>query len=365
MSSSFGPQLPPHLSKRKRSPEDDDSAPSPPAKSSKATNPHEIDLGNSSDDDVYGPSAPAPARDSREPQKPSIGPTMLTDAAKNADEIDLSDSDSDTGPAPAMGPSIPSEPSASKTATQQTIGPSMPPLESNSAETTSESPAPAPKRTYGPSLPPSFSERPNSPPADADSDSDSDSEYGPALPSASRRPAQPLPEAIPDAPSKRDEWMLAPPTSTGPRPPDPTKLKNRSFRTGPAAARPQSSGVPSVWTETAAEKLSRLENQVLGRDSGPIPSSSTPSKDDTEQRRKIEQYTSQTRGKSLYEEKREAMKAGADRRKGEAEEDDPSKRPFDREKDMALGGRLGAAQKREFLNKAANFGDRFSKGSFL
>lgn len=121
----------------------------------------------------------------------------------------------------------------------------------------------------------------------------------------------------------------------------------------------------SIWTETAAEKLSRLQNQVLGRGADPTPSNPGPSKEDAEQRRRIEEYNSQTRGKSLYEEKKEAKKAGTARRKGEEEEDDPSKRPFDREKDMALGGQLGAAQKREFMSKAANFGDRFSKGSFL
>lgn len=335
-----GPQLPPHLAKRKRSPEDDGS---PPTKTPKATNPNEIDLDDSSDDG-HGPSAPPPARASPGPQNPPIGPAMPPARAKNADEIDLSESDSDTGPAPAMGPGISrSEPSTQPA--RKPAGPSMPP---------NPSPDPAPKRTYGPSLPPP-SDRPASP-----SSSDSDSDYGPALPSTSRRPAHPLPEATPTAPSKRDNWMLAPPTPTGPRAPDPTKLKARSFRSGPGAATPQPSGVPSIWTETPEEKLARLQDAVLGRGADPAPPPAA--KDDEEQRRRVEAFTEQTRGKSLYEERKEARKVG---RKKEEEEDDPSARPFDREKDMALGGKLGAAQKKEFVGKAAHFGDRFSKGSFL
>jgi len=47
------------------------------------------------------------------------------------------------------------------------------------------------------------------------------------------------------------------------------------------------------------------------------------------------------------------------------EDDDPSKRGFDREKDMALGGRLGNGQKKEMLAKAADFGSRFQKGRYL
>ena len=46
-------------------------------------------------------------------------------------------------------------------------------------------------------------------------------------------------------------------------------------------------------------------------------------------------------------------------------EDDPSKRGFDREKDMALGGRVGHVQKRDMLAKAADFGSRFQKGRYL
>ncbi|KAF3357440.1 1-phosphatidylinositol-4,5-bisphosphate phosphodiesterase gamma-2 [Verticillium dahliae VDG1] len=69
-------------------------------------------------------------------------------------------------------------------------------------------------------------------------------------------------------------------------------------------------------------------------------------------------------GKSLYETHATARKEGG-RRKDDEEEDDPSARAFDREKDMALGGRINSTQRRELLGKAKDFGGRFQKGSFL
>jgi hypothetical protein len=53
------------------------------------------------------------------------------------------------------------------------------------------------------------------------------------------------------------------------------------------------------------------------------------------------------------------------KKKGKEEEDDPSKRAFDKEKDMGLGRKISHAQRREMMNKAADFGSRFSKGKFL
>jgi len=46
-------------------------------------------------------------------------------------------------------------------------------------------------------------------------------------------------------------------------------------------------------------------------------------------------------------------------------EDDPSQRAFDYEKDMGGATKIGHAQRREILNKASEFGSRFSKGSYL
>ncbi len=50
---------------------------------------------------------------------------------------------------------------------------------------------------------------------------------------------------------------------------------------------------------------------------------------------------------------------------GPEAEDDPSKRAFDREKDMSTGMRIGHAQRKDLLEKAAGFSSKFSGGSYL
>ncbi|KAI8684710.1 DUF3752 domain-containing protein [Fusarium keratoplasticum] len=308
--SSIGPQLPPHLSKRKRTPERDASPPSKHRRSeSPAKNKDEIDLDDSDDD--YGPSAPAP-------QKASIGPSL---PPSNKDEIDLdSGSDSDTGPAP-------------------------------------------PKRTVGPAPPPAdLSTRPDTGP---DSDSDSEDDYGPALPGASNAnkptigPQLPAAEPAP----QRDSWMLAPPSASGYSERDPTKMRNRKFASKPASSSGPST-VSSIWTETPEEKLKRLQDSVLGRGDKTVETDpkAALAKDEEERNRKISANIEAQRGKSLYAEHQ--ARREKDGEKAE-EEDDPSKRGFDREKDMAIGGKIGTAQRRELMNKAANFGGRFQKGSYL
>lgn len=44
---------------------------------------------------------------------------------------------------------------------------------------------------------------------------------------------------------------------------------------------------------------------------------------------------------------------------------DDQVRTFDRETDMALASRLSDAQRQEVLDKASEFGSRFTKGNFL
>ncbi|RGP70311.1 hypothetical protein FLONG3_7489 [Fusarium longipes] len=308
--SSIGPQLPAHLSKRKRTSEDEASNTSKHRRSeSPAKNTDEIDLEDSDDD--YGPSAPMPP-------KASIGPALPT---SNKDEIDLeSGSESDTGPAP-------------------------------------------PKPTVGPAPPPAdITQRPASSP---DSDSDSEDDYGPALPGASNAnkrtigPQLPVAEAAP----QRDSWMLAPPTASGYSERDPTKMRNRKFASKPASSSGPSA-VSAIWTETPEEKLKRLQDSVLGRadKSADAEHKGGKSREEEERNRKIAANIESQRGQSLY-----AEHQGRREKSGQKveEEDDPSKRGFDREKDMALGGKIGTAQRRELMNKAADFGGRFQKGSFL
>lgn len=352
--SSVGPQLPPHLAKRKRSVDDEDEPHSPPHKIQAATaprtlgpalphtqNPDELDMGESSEDD-YGPSlGPAKAPG---PPKRVLGPAPPPTA--NPDELDLSESEDDYGP---------SKPST-------------------------KTPTP-PKRVLGPAPPPaSLSERPTHA-ADDDSSSDDD-DYGPSLPPAPgsaaeaallRQQAEERSEArtAAQAPAKaqRAEWMLAPPSDsdwTGRI--DPTKLKNRKFASGKGSKAPaEKSGVSAIWTETPEQKRQRLEDEVLGRkDAATSSRSSAPKpagldREEAATARRIREYNEKNRSKSLYAER----EAAQEREGTKVEEDDPSKRGFDREKDMALGGRLGHGQKKEMLAKAADFGSRFQKGRYL
>ncbi|CAI4218565.1 unnamed protein product [Parascedosporium putredinis] len=308
----------------------------------KGANNDEIDLGDESSDDDggYGPVAPKVPSQGASAAGPAIGPSMPPSSTHNADEIDLDDDDVGPLQPPPVDANTISPPSH-----KRSVGPTMRPRVNQYRQNTPLSfwpgvwprSPPRPQAHLWPFSPPVSSSaqttRPNpSPDSDADSDSDSD-DYGPALPSAatSSRPAYTsrMPQEAAPEPTKRDEWMLAPPSASDRREQDPTKLKNRSFRSGPSAA-----------TSANAQKLGL---QAFGR--------------------RLPKKNLRACRIRLYEERQEAKKRG--KMKPQDEEDDPSKRPFDREKDMAIGGNLGAAKKRELLNKSSNFGDRFQKGSYL
>lgn len=317
--SSIGPQLPPHLTKRKRTPEDDgqDQPTSPPTKNIRvAPNQDELDVDDSSSDD-YGPRAPQPAP----------GP-LVPPSSNNTNEINLDDdsgSESDVGPRPP----------------------------------------PPPPKTAGQSLPSVVPTQPA--PVSSDDSSDED-DYGPSLPTAATRPQ--IGPSMPPAPSddtpQRDSWMLAPPTSSGYTERDPTRIKARKFASK-SSSQPAGTQAASIWTETPEEKLQRLHDSVLGR-SGPGDAGAgdnldaARAREEEERNRKIAASVEAKRGKSLMDEHGVKRKQqGAEKE----EEDDPSKRAFDREKDMALGGKIGSAKRKELLNKAADFGGRFQKGSYL
>ncbi|KAL2016365.1 hypothetical protein VTK56DRAFT_3823 [Thermocarpiscus australiensis] len=388
---SIGPQLPPHLQKRKRTPEDDAEPTSPPAKASRRDNEDEIPLDDDSDDGL-GPSAPRPTNtnvnDDGTPRPPPvIGPSphrQIVDSAASAP----ADRKRTVGPAlpPSAAPTNEDEIPLGGDSDDGPAGPAPPP-------TTAGPAASPPKRVIGPAPPPAdLSERPTTGP-DSDSSSDDDDDWGPALPTASGgRNSTATPnsalnlasaqEPQPAAP-KRDDWMLAPPTSSGYRAPDPTKLRNRKFASGPRAAAAESKpgGVSAIWTETPEEKARRLANAVLGREGPDAPWQSVgaarPSRPETASSNskvdeaRVRSYTEQTRGRSLVKEHQAARSAGKASKgdkwgsKPDEEEDDPSKRAFDWEKDMKIGGRISSSQRRELLNRAANLGGRFQKGSYL
>ncbi|PLN83296.1 hypothetical protein BDW42DRAFT_192394 [Aspergillus taichungensis] len=243
-------------------------------------------------------------------------------------------------------------------------------------------------RVIGPSLPP-----PQASNDDSNSDSDSsddDDDFGPTLPplegsvdtSAAAQVATATAlanaekEAREQAAAKpqRDEWMLLPPESSdwGSRV-DPTKLRNRKFQSGKGAGSGGGGkgGVDVSWTETPEEKLKRLQDSILGVaapgegrgvEGGGSGSGEQGGRSSEVMRERVERYNEAKR-KDIAAENEKERKAREEKKK--EEDDDPSSRAFDREKDMALSSRITASQRREMINKAGDFGSRFTKGRFL
>ncbi|KAI5780741.1 hypothetical protein DFH27DRAFT_338172 [Peziza echinospora] len=255
------------------------------------------------------------------------------------------------------------------------IGPTMP------QEPESTTPEKRP-RIQGPAPPPApLDERPDNDPETSD---DSDGEIGPALPSGLSREAEeraaeirlakfaeskPV-KAVDDGKPKRDEWMLVPPKDSDfTARVDPTKIKNRKFQTGKGAKAPQkASGDTTLWTETPMEKQKRVQDEIMGvrKPATQMSAEDTDKKRKTakteaeaeETARRIKDYNEKHRSSTLYQQhSTNAAKKN--------EDDDPSKRAWDREKDFALSRKVTNSQKKELLGRAAQFGDRFSSGSFL
>ncbi|KAF2674508.1 hypothetical protein BT63DRAFT_12399 [Microthyrium microscopicum] len=301
----------------------------------------------------------------------SIGPSLPPHLLAKRKRQDDSPSTSDTQRKPAAPPS----PTTDKR--RRTAGPSLPNLPSPSSRTSAPPSSPRkPTRTIGPAPPPAaLSDRPSSPPSDSDSDSD----FGPSLPSATQAqsathttppPATSATHSQDASKPQREGWMTdLPPDSL--RSLDPARQRARGFNTGRAAAATPSGGVGAAWTETPEEKRTRLANAVLGIGSagpaGPVAGPKAGAKDSAEKvreqeatRRRIREHDAKVRGgESLM-----AQVAAAKGDKGE-KEDDPSKRGFDWEKDMNTVGKYTGQAKKEMLNKAADFGGRFSGGGFL
>jgi hypothetical protein len=191
----------------------------------------------------------------------------------------------------------------------------------------------------------------------------------------------------PESPKKlqREEWMMIPPSQDDwTSKVDPTKLRNRKFNTGKGSKAParKSGGDNAMWTETPEQKRKRLEDEVMGiqKPAALGPTDARPSKgaaEAEETARRIKDYNvsfhfclqfpltcpanillqEKNRAQSLYEEHKKAVP--------KEKEDDPSARGFDREKDIAGGRKIGHAQRKEMLNRAADFGSRFAGGSYL
>ena len=260
---------------------------------------------------------------------------------------------------------------------RRVAGPALPPSAASRSSSPDSDAGPAPPppskptRVVGPAAPPApLDERPPNPPSD-DSDS-SDDDFGPAPPPAGathsaytdNAPAKSAFDTNPqfaEAPKKaqRDDWMTMPPTQDDLAARlDPSKQRARKFNSGKSAG--SGGGMSSAWTETPEQKLKRLQDEALGittaSSNAPAAASSGRSKEEERRARKMREKIDASRGKSLVDQHQNKKKI---------EEDDPSKRAFDYEKDMAVQGNLNHKQKREMLSKSKGFGDRFSSGSFL
>ncbi|KAJ5684854.1 uncharacterized protein N7477_001199 [Penicillium maclennaniae] len=205
------------------------------------------------------------------------------------------------------------------------------------------------RRVMGPSMPPSTSAQPEHDRALSGtdgSDSESDDDFGPSLPPpagvmvAPVETAQPASSAPEKKENKRDDWMMAPPDgSDWASKIDPTQIRK----------------LDSSWVETPEERMRRLGDAVMGvgaPSSDKQPKASSTARDQSMEER-IKKYNS---GKKSRLESSEARKE---------EDDDPSARAFDREKDMAVASKISNAKRREMVSKASDYSSRFTKGNYL
>ncbi|KAJ5129193.1 uncharacterized protein N7515_005232 [Penicillium bovifimosum] len=224
------------------------------------------------------------------------------------------------------------------------------------------------RKVIGPCLPPSqdAAHTMNSKTgSDSDDDDDDDDDFGPSLPPSAPLEdfTQPEPKITntADVPSseekesQRDQWMLQPPThSDWASKVDPTQLRNRKFNTGKAASAPKH--MDSSWVETPEERMRRLQDAVMGVSSSTHQATNQVGSSKTKLvAEKIQKYKDITGKAARLETSGQAQK----------EDDDPSGRAFDREKDMAVSSKISNAQRREMVKKAADYSTRFTQGNFL
>lgn len=248
----------------------------------------------------------------------------------------------------------------------ESIGP-QPPATTNKVENSGTKKA----RVIGPSLPPSLQHNKIATTAsgkDEDSDSSDDDDFGPSLPTkedlqdVKKNSTTASISALAQPPAKplvqRDEWMtMEPATGDWSQRVDPTKIKSRKFNTSRSVTTAKTGG--DSWHETPEQKQARLQREMLGikgdRTSRSKPASAEPEQD-LETAQRMKEY-SKARGPSLYDAHRQKHKA--------EEDDDPSARAFDREKDIAGGLQINATQRRDMMKKSSDFNSRFSGAKYL
>jgi hypothetical protein len=264
------------------------------------------------------------------------------------------------------------------------VGPALPPAliekrkrdddgDENASERRSSSPESANKkaRVIGPTMPPAaLDERPSRSPSPSDEDvndfsDSSDDDFGPAIPTAAdkNKPVAAQPQSAAKLSGlQRDEWMtMAPMNGDWSSRVDPTKLKARKFNSGKGAKAPQTpAGSGDAWHETPEQKQARLQRELMGvkdkSTSALISTKAVSTGEDASTAHRLKEYNT-VRGPSLVD--------AHQKKTGREEDDNPSKRAFDREKDIAGGLQLNSTQRRDMLKKASDFSTRFSSSKYL
>ena len=295
----------------------------------------------------------------------SIGPTLPPELTSKRKRIEEADPDANSPPA-----------KRSRSNSPRAIGPALPPA------TLFERPA------YSSGTPfkdPKAQKLLIDP--EADSDSDSDSDFGPAPPPADGGTAPALSTTPPASPPpdealKREDWMLAPPVSSGNRV---NPLKPPRKFASKSSGQSRTSELDSLWTETPEQKRQRLADEVLGKRAKGTDVDAESKEDEIRKRKqqaerkemeqKVREHNEKNqRGGSLYKdhEKRRGdhramQKQDKDDKSGkdQEEDDDPSARVFDREKDMGLGMKIGHKARADMTREAKGFGGRFGAGGYL
>jgi hypothetical protein len=267
-----------------------------------------------------------------------------------------------------------------------------PPIASGAKQSPSPEGADKRRRVVGPAMPPApLDQRPTEPAQpEEDDSSDDDDDFGPSLPptgaqledESNTKPHGYATETQTEAEKpKRDDWMTMPPEQDGlASRMDPSKIRARGFNTGKGAKAPaEKGGDSSAWHETPEEKRKRLADEMMGisRPAPGAPKAAGPSKKEGDEAaaralrertvgfEHLERYSPSYADNVLQEKARgPSLMDQHQGRKPEQAEDDPSKRAFDREKDMGMGG-IGRTQKKELLKQAGGFSSKFAGGSFL
>lgn len=168
-----------------------------------------------------------------------------------------------------------------------------------------------------------------------------------------------------DTPKQRENWMTELPESF-----------RKTFDAGESRGFRQTYGTgtrgDSSWTETPADRerkrrereegLSRPESKRAALAAGDAAAAAAASKArDAEVAAQVAEYNAKRRGESLME--KHARQRRQEFREKEAAAAGEVSRRFDRERDL-VPKKISAQKREELLNKAANFGSRFTSGTY-